>query len=200
MTNYPIDPVEAALTDVLERRASQVTVRDDLEAVLQAAASPVSAAGRSGQQLGTRWLFAAAVLVIIAAGASVVTRISDRTEVGTDAGDTGLGSPEELAAAAIADRDATDLIIWLKPEVEPASIESVSRRLDGHPEVDSYRYIDQSATYREFVEYYADQPEVIGLVSAEQLPTSFRVTTSDQLALAEIAEALPGVVAVDVAD
>lgn len=102
-------------------------------------------------------------------------------------------------------KDDVEFIVWMSADSPPESIDSVRNFLDTSLTINRATYVNQEATFVEFQEYYAEQPEVLDLVEPEQLPTSFRVVPEiADLALiralgAEI-EALPGVSGVDYAE
>lgn len=101
-------------------------------------------------------------------------------------------------------RDDVEFIVWISPDADVANIDRAADFLDDSPTVRDYTYIDKDATFIEFQEYYADQPEVLDLVEADQLPTSFRVVPEIAdlaliRALGEEIESLPGISGVDYA-
>lgn len=102
-------------------------------------------------------------------------------------------------------KDDVEFIVWMSPDADPANIEATASFLNDSLTVKDFTYVNKEATFIEFQEYYADQPEVLDLVEAEQLPTSFRVVPEiADLALirslGEEIEALPGINGVDYAE
>ncbi len=102
-------------------------------------------------------------------------------------------------------KDDVEFIVWMSPDAEQANIERTAEFLDESLTVRSFTYVNKEATFSEFQDYYADQPEVLDLVEAEQLPTSFRVVPEiADLALirslGDEIEALPGISGVDYAE
>ncbi len=85
-----------------------------------------------------------------------------------------------------------EYLVWLDAGVTDAQIEATDRALAQHPQLVSYRYIDIDQTFEEFQEYFAEEPEILDLVTPEQLPTNFEVTLelgADQAVGAQIHEA-----------
>ncbi len=76
-------------------------------------------------------------------------------------------------------RDGVEFNVWMNIDVEQEHIEAVSNFLSDSPYVRQWEYVGTEATYREFQSYYSDTPDVLELVSADQIPTSFRVTPND---------------------
>ncbi|MGF1599334.1 MAG: cell division protein FtsX [Acidimicrobiales bacterium] len=102
-------------------------------------------------------------------------------------------------------KDDVEFIVWMNDDAGPDNIEHTESFLRESLTVKDFTYVDKQATFIEFQEYYAEQPEVLDLVEAEQLPTSFRVVpeiTDLALirALGQEIEALSGVSGVDYAE
>jgi cell division transport system permease protein len=72
-------------------------------------------------------------------------------------------------------QDGVEFIVWMNAEATPENVETVRYFLESSQTIERVSYVNQEATFVEFQEYYADQPEVLDLVEPEQLPTSFRV-------------------------
>lgn len=99
-------------------------------------------------------------------------------------------------------KDDVEFIVWMSSEASQDNIDKAANFLTEMPTVKDYSYVDKNATFIEFQEYYSDQPEVLDLVEAEQLPTSFRVVPeiadlAHIRAVGEEIEGLPGVSGVD---
>ena len=141
------------------------------------------------------WLLAAAAaLVAVTATAYLIGQKDEAVDVSTMP-PAALELPWPFDAFVVSERE---VIVWLEPTAESSAIEAVASWLDNNPAVDHYDYVDQDATYAEFADYYSDQPEVRDLVTPDQLPTSFRVTTPEPSVLAPILETFAGVSGVDV--
>ena len=102
-------------------------------------------------------------------------------------------------------KDDVEFIVWMSPDAEQSNIDRAAEFLDESLTVKSFTFVNKDATFAEFQDYYADQPEVLDLVEAEQLPTSFRVVPEiADLALirslGDEIEALPGISGVDYAE
>lgn len=85
--------------------------------------------------------------------------------------------------------------MWLDPAASAAAVEVVELgcatapprvRLVQYTDVERAIYVDRAATYDEFRNYYADEPEIVELVAPEDLPTSFRVQASTPTLVAEL--------------
>ncbi len=121
-------------------------------------------------------LLALTVLMTVASGCSLLSSDdqADPPPMGPLDGDV------ELALAALEDcRQSSDgssvAVVWLSVDVTEAQIDETEAVLSALPSVQSLRYIDADETYRDFQEYFRDDPEIIDLVKPEQLPTSFEL-------------------------
>ncbi len=90
----------------------------------------------------------------------------------------------------------TDLVVYVAPEATEAEVRAIGDAL-GRSWAD-VTYVDRDASYAEFTARFADQPEVADSMTAEMLPTSYRVRIGvDEPAAADTAVdalgELPGV-------
>ncbi len=72
--------------------------------------------------------------------------------------------------------EPVDFIIWIDPDTRAESITRIGDLLAEDDRFSEYRYVSQEEVFREFREYYADQPTVLELVNPEEVPTYFQVT------------------------
>jgi cell division transport system permease protein len=68
-----------------------------------------------------------------------------------------------------------EFVVYLRTDATQEQIDSVGRDLSESPEVANVKYFDQDASYEEFKRLFADSPEMIDSVRAEDLPPSYRV-------------------------
>ncbi len=76
-------------------------------------------------------------------------------------------------------KDEVEFVVWLDVDIQNEQIQAVQNFLDSTPFVDSSDYIDREATYEEFQNFFAEEPELLQLVEPDSLPTSFQVKPSD---------------------
>lgn len=101
-------------------------------------------------------------------------------------------------------KDDVEFIIWVDPASSTEQLASLDRALADSPGVKDFRYVDTEETWAEFNTFWAESPEVLEVVSPEQLPTSYRVVPQiADLAVVESLgasfEGLPGVRKIDYA-
>lgn len=68
-----------------------------------------------------------------------------------------------------------EFIIFMNPDATEEQIQSIEDELGSNPQIESFTFVDQEATYDEFVDLFSDQPNMVESVEAEDLPPSFRV-------------------------
>ena len=86
----------------------------------------------------------------------------------------------------------------MDPEAGSWQVQGVADLLGETEFVDGFVYVDRETTWAEFVDYYVDEPEIVELVSADLLPTSFRVQTSEPVVVIDLLSGLDGVETVEV--
>jgi cell division protein FtsX len=115
---------------------------------------------------------------------------SDDDSAATEVAEAGLTdartTPEDITALGDALEDcrstATVLegMVWLELDVQADEVAGLDEFLTTSPLVSSSRYIDTQETYEDFQEYFADDPEILELVTPEILPTSFELTFEEE--------------------
>ena len=197
MTTIPEPPADR-LAEALHHRAERIEVRPDLGELL--ARGPAGASdGTAGDPgptpepdplLAGRGPWPAVVIGLLVAGVMAVAALawagpSPVVELGADP------VPQALAPSSI------EVIVWLDPGVDGADVAAVADRLAAEESATAAHYVGTMETWREFREHFVDQPELVELVEPDQLPTSFRVTTTDPAAVEAAVIRLPGVAEVE---
>ena len=104
--------------------------------------------------------------------------------------------------ATIRWRGGVDLSIFLAPDAPQAQAEAIERKLAGMPEVGRFTYYDHDKAYEEFKEMFKNSPEEIQSVTAQDLPTSYRIVpkrAEDAKSIADRFKNDPGVIEVALA-
>lgn len=85
-------------------------------------------------------------------------------------------------------RDGVEFIVFMNVEADPTQHEAMVQSLDENPEVQSWFFVDQDATFVEFQDEFADSPELLESIQPGDLPPSYRVrpTSTD----ADVVESL----------
>ena len=68
-----------------------------------------------------------------------------------------------------------EFVVYLNNDASQGQIDSVARDLEESPEVASFKYFDKEDSYQEFKRLFADSPEMVDSVTADDLPPSYRV-------------------------
>ncbi|MDQ1439421.1 MAG: cell division transport system permease protein [Acidimicrobiaceae bacterium] len=104
--------------------------------------------------------------------------------------------------ATIRWRGGVDLSIFLDPKAPSQQADAIERKLAGMPEVKRFTYYDHQKAFDEFKEMFKNSPEEIQSVTAEDLPTSYRIVpkrAEDAKAIADRFRNDPGVIDVALA-
>ena len=80
-----------------------------------------------------------------------------------------------VTRATIQWRGGVELSIFMVPDASQAQNSAVERELSALPEVKKVRYFDSEATHKEFKTMFANQPDLLETITAQELPPSYRV-------------------------
>jgi len=73
-------------------------------------------------------------------------------------------------------QDGVEFIVFLEPEITDGQLGLVQEEIDRSAAIDSYRFVNQEESYREFNEdFFPENPEITQLVTPEIIPPSYRV-------------------------
>ena len=72
-------------------------------------------------------------------------------------------------------QDGVEFIVFLEPEITTNQLGLVQGEIERSAAIESYRYVDQEESYREFNEdFFPENPEITQLVTKEIIPPSYR--------------------------
>ena len=80
-----------------------------------------------------------------------------------------------------------EFVVWMNPDAtaeQDAVIQQTLEESEGTT-IREWTYVDQQATFEEFQEIFAGEPELLDAVTAEDLPPSYRVAPIDVVAFLE---------------
>ena len=73
-------------------------------------------------------------------------------------------------------QDGVEFIVFLEPEITENQLGLVQDEIERSAAIESYRYVDQEESYREFNEdFFPENPEITQLVTPEIIPPSYRI-------------------------
>jgi len=73
-------------------------------------------------------------------------------------------------------QDGVEFIVFLEPEITDNQLGLVQGEIERSAAIESYRYVDQEESYREFNEdFFPENPEITQLVTKEIIPPSYRI-------------------------
>ena len=75
--------------------------------------------------------------------------------------------------------DGVEFIVWMNADMGTAQDESIRNQLDESPGVLDWHYVDRLTSYEEFMDFFADTPEVLDLTTPEDVPPYYRVVPTD---------------------
>jgi cell division transport system permease protein len=91
-----------------------------------------------------------------------------------------------VSKATLKWRDGVELSIYMQPGASETQSKAIERELSNLPEVKRVKYVDQQQAYQEFKTMFANEPDLVDSLTAEDLPPSYRVVPRE----AEQAEAI----------
>jgi cell division protein FtsX len=113
-----------------------------------------------------------AAVVLLVAAIATARGLSLLTDDG--ARDVAIGQAGDAADGA----DIT-VIVWMEPDATADQLEAVATGLEADDRVETVTYVDQEASFDEFVELFAERPEVVETVEPEDIPSKYRVELYD---------------------
>jgi len=73
-------------------------------------------------------------------------------------------------------QDGVEFIVFLEPEITDNQLGLVQEEIERSAAIESYRYVDQEESYREFNEdFFPENPEITQLVTPDIIPPSYRI-------------------------
>ncbi len=73
-------------------------------------------------------------------------------------------------------QDGVEFIVFLEPEITDNQLGLVQDEIERSAAIESYRYVDQEESYREFNEdFFPENPEITQLVTPDIIPPSYRI-------------------------
>ncbi len=169
--------LEHRLTQALESQASSITVVPG-EHQIHEQMSPVDEVAFAPRRGISKRVFVLVGTASFALAAIAFGMISLRSGEQTATTEAASGS-DLLYNSLLVDPETgepIDFVIWIDPDTRAESITRISDLLADDDRFSEYRYFSQEEVFREFREYYADQPTVLELVNPEEVPTYFQVT------------------------
>ena len=71
--------------------------------------------------------------------------------------------------------DGVEFIVWMNADAEETQDASVRNQLEESPGVLRWEYVDREQSYQEFREFFEDTPEVLDIMTPEDVPPYYRV-------------------------
>ncbi|MFQ5556947.1 MAG: cell division protein FtsX [Acidimicrobiales bacterium] len=127
--------------------------------------SPRYAIRETGQNLWRNFLLAIATIITVGVSLAMV----------------GGFFLTQLAASNATQRweGGIEFVVWMNPDATPEQDDRIRARIDESPAVKDWTYVDKAEAFEEFKDIFADTPELIDVVTAEELPPSYRIVPVD---------------------
>ncbi|GGO23378.1 permease-like cell division protein FtsX [Micromonospora parathelypteridis] len=138
----------------------------------------------------------AAVVTVAAVGVASVARPPDRSAPPPTAVPAAFGMLVNKACAFPARETATDASVFLTMEITDQQRSAVNRALATDPAVGTLVFESRDQALARYRKIFADVPELVAPVRADQLPESFRIKLTGRSQYANLAvrvERMPGV-------
>jgi hypothetical protein len=105
--------------------------------------------------------------------------------------------PEDGLSDVVEDRCGTaTAFVYMEPLATPEQVQVVRDELEALA-LEPYEFVDREATYQEFQQLFADQPDFVDSITPEQLPERFQITAEVSAEDVAVLETLPGVLRVE---
>lgn len=180
------DPLDGSIREALADVVSQAPIAPDFDDIT------ASSSGQQKRPMRPIAWAAAAVVAVVVAGVALAG--TDDTTV--DTGMAAQDSEEDGSAATRCEQavlrfaaDESNVIVFLQPDSTGDQQDDVARAIQGAPEVEVVRFVDQQATYDEFRDLFVNSPELVESVTADILPPRFEL----RVAGSSPSEAITGV-------
>ena len=72
-------------------------------------------------------------------------------------------------------RGGVELSVFMRPDASAGQVDAIKRELQATPEVKKFTYVNKDAALTEYKEYFKDNPDLLDVVTRDDLPTSFRI-------------------------
>lgn len=95
-----------------------------------------------------------------------------------------------LERSAARFRGNVEFIVFMQPQASTDQIEATGQALRESPQVRDIRYLDHDDAFAEFKSLFADQPDLVNNITAEVLPTNYKVQVRD--GRSDVVESLVG--------
>ena len=102
--------------------------------------------------------------------ASLITVVVSLTMVGMS-----LLIRQAVDNALLRWKGGVEFIVFMNPDATQEQIDAVARDLQANPQVKKVSFFTKQQAYAEFQKYYPDSPDLVSVLTVDQMPTSYRV-------------------------
>jgi len=139
-------------------------------------------------------LVGAAVATVTAVAALGVATVGAPPDAPPETVPAGFAMLLNPACTSPARDTATDVSVFLTPDITDQQRAALDRALETDPAVQTHRYESREAAHAHLARMFADAPQLVDAVKASDLPASFRVKLSGPYAdFVDRVGAMPGI-------
>jgi cell division transport system permease protein len=109
---------------------------------------------------------------------------------------------QAINKASVQWRGGVEMAIFLKPAISNTETAAISHELSTTPGVKNFHFVDKPHAYQEFKEIFGGNNDIVGVLTVQDMPPSFRVVPSKAQDISQLGkqfEGQPGVLKVSYA-
>ncbi len=99
---------------------------------------------------------------------------------------------QAIAKASIQWRGGVEMAIFLQPQVSTTETAAISHELSTTPGVKDFHFVNKPQAYQEFKEIFGANNDIVGVLTVQDMPPSFRVVPSKAQDISELGRQFQG--------
>ncbi|MGH9055212.1 MAG: permease-like cell division protein FtsX [Acidimicrobiales bacterium] len=93
---------------------------------------------------------------------------------------------QAINKASIQWRGGVEMAIFLRPTVSKNEVDAIGHELASTPGVKEFHFVDKPAAYKEFKEIFGGNNDIVGVLTVNDMPPSFRVVPTKAQDISEL--------------
>jgi cell division transport system permease protein len=119
--------------------------------------------------------------------AAIVTMAVSLTALGAV-----LTMRQAINKASVQWRGGVEMAIFLEPSVSGTETNAINHELSTTPGVKTFHFVDKPAAYKEFKEIFGGNNDIVGVLTVEDMPPSFRVVPTNAQDISQLGKQFQG--------
>jgi cell division transport system permease protein len=99
---------------------------------------------------------------------------------------------QAINKASVQWRGGVEMAIFLNPQVSGTETSAISHELSTTPGIKTFHFVDKSAAYKEFKEIFGGNNDIVGVLTVDDMPPSFRVVPTNAQDIAQLGKQFQG--------